>query len=194
MSKKTAIKAKSIPSKTTLNLVIKEKSEFRLTRLVPAVLAVLVIAAIFGKFAVVDRFAALNEAERQLAGEQAHLQALVAGYADFDEVQAEYNRYTYADFDRTIPDRQDVLRLLERYVFPVSGTRQLSISGKSVSLTLTGMTLEEISTLISKLDADPLVDSITVSTTGYSGLANDVPTASMAILLVDATTLEGGEN
>lgn len=193
MKNKTAkIKAKSVPVKTTLNLVIKEKTEFRPARLIPALLLVFLLAALFAKFAVLDRFAALEEAEREFSQDRAYLQELVNSYADYDEVQAEYNRYTYADFDRSIPDRQDVLKLLERRVFPVSGMRQMSISGKSVSLTLTGMTLEEISTLVNKLEAEPLVERITVSTAGYSGRDNDVPTASMVILLVDATTLERG--
>ena len=192
MSREKAIKAKSFPTKTTLNLVYKEKREFRLSRLVPAVLAVVLLAAVFAKFAVIDRFAALAEAENQLAREQAQLQELINSFADYDEVQAEYNRYTYENFDRTIPDRQDVLKLLERYVFPVSGMQQLSIAGRSVSTTLTGMTLEEVSTLVNRLESQPLVDKVTVSTTGYSGRDNEVPIASMVILLADATTLEGG--
>lgn len=194
MSETMKIKAKSIPSKTTLNLVIKEKKELRLERLIPAVIIILVIAVLFAKFAVADRYAALNEAEKELSQERENLNALVSSYADYDEVQEEYNRYTYEDFDRTIPNRQDVLNLLEKYVFPVSGMRQLSISGKSVSLTLTGMTLEEISRLIAVLEADPLVEKVLVSTTSYSSGNEAIPVASMVISLVDATTLEGGEN
>ena len=192
MSKTKAIKGKSVPTKTTLNLVIKEKSEFRLGRLLPAVLVVIVVAAVFAKFAVLDRYAVLDEAEQQLRREQEYLDQLMASYADYDEVQAEYNRYTYEGFDRTIPDRQDVLKLLERYVFPVSGMQQMAISGRFVSTTLTGMTLEGVSRLVAKLEADPLVDSVTVSTTGYTGREDSVPIASMVIALSDATTLEGG--
>ena len=194
MSKKTGIKAKSVPTKTTLNLVIKEKSEFRPGRLVPAVLIVLIAAGIFCKFAVLNRFAALDADEKQLAEEQQQLNNLILGYKDYDEVEAEYNRYTYKDFDRTIPDHQDVLNVIEKHVFPVSGTRQMAITGKSVSLTLTGMTLEEISSLIAKLEAEPLVDSVTVSTAGYTEANKTVPVANMVIILSDATTLEGGGN
>ena len=186
MSKKTTIRAKSIPTKRTLNLVIKEKSEFRPELLLPAVLIVLVIAAVFGKFAVLDRYAALAEAEDLLAQDRHHLEELRASYADFDEVQAEYNRYTYTDFDRTIRDRQDVLDLLEKYVFPVSGTQQLRITDNSVSLTLTGMTLEEVATLSEKLKADTRVDNVIINTTSYAAQEETGPVASMMIMLSSA--------
>ena len=179
---------KTAPVKTTLNLVIKEKTEFRPERLIPALVLVLIVVALFAKFAIYDRYAKLNEAEAQLAQEKEYLENLRAGFADFDEVQEEYNRYTYAEFDRTIADRQDVLELLEKHVFPVSGMRQLSVSAKSVTMTLTGMTLDEISVLIADLESEPLVQKVFVSTTDYSG----EPVASVMITLADATTLEGG--
>ena len=193
MSRSKEIKGKSVPSKRTLNLVVKEKKPLRLTRVIPAVLIVCVLAAVFAKFAVLDRYAELNRAESQLAQERRYLEELQASYADYDQVRAEYNHYSYEDFDRSIPDRQAVLDLLEKYVFPVSGMRQLAISGRSMSMTLTGMSLEEVSTLMAKLEAEPLVERVTVSTTGYTGGEGDVPTASMVVFLADATTLEGGE-
>ena len=193
MSKSKQIKGKSVPTKTTLNLVIKEKKPLRLSRVIPAVLIVLIVAAAFAKFAVIDRYAALGEAERQLTLEREHLEDLRLSYADYEEVQAEYNQYSYAEFDRSIPDRQDVFHLLEKHVFPVSGMRQLAISGRSMSMTLTGMSLEEVSTLIAQLEAEPLVERVTVSTTGYANGDDGVPTASMMVFLADATTLEGGE-
>ena len=193
MSKNKEIKGKSVPTKTTLNLVIKEKKALRFSRVFPLLLLVLILAAAFAKFAVIDRYAALAEAESQLAREQADLEQLRASFADFEEVQAEYNRYSYEGFDRSIPDRQDVLDLLEKHVFPVSGMRQLAISGRSLSMTLTGMSLEEVSTLIAKLEAEPLVESVMVSTTGYDSGDGAIPMASMVVAFADVTTLEGGE-
>ena len=194
MSKKTTIKAKAMPSKRTLNLVIKEKGEFRLERVLPAVLLVLILAALFGKFAVLDRYAVLAEAESVLVQEQKQLEALRASYADFDEVQAEYNRYTYADFDRTIADRQDILMLLEKYVFPVSGMTQLSVSENLVTMTLTGMTFEEISTLTDRLEKDPLVDHVFVSNANYTDKDEELPAASLIIDLADASGVKGGNS
>ena len=184
---------KAMPTKTTLNLVIKEKKSLQMAKVIPALLIVVVLAAVFGKFAVADRYAKLNAAEAELAAARSELNALRESYADYDEVQAEYNRYTYNDFDRTIVNRLDVMSLIEREIFPVSGVRSLSISDKTVSMTLTGMTLEQISWLIMRLESDPLTERVTVSTAGYGGGEDDVPTASMTLTLVDATTLGGEE-
>ena len=181
------------PTKTTLNLAIKEKSDLDPRRAIPAVILVVLLVALLGKFAVFDRYAALNEAEAKLANEKATLSAMQAAYSDYDEVKQEYNRYSYSGFDRTIPDRQAVLALLEREAFPVSGMRQMSISGRTLSMTLVGMTLEQISQLVNRLDTDELVESVFVYTAGYGGVNDQTgePTATFTITLADATTLPG---
>ena len=43
------------PSKRTINLAIREKSPFRPQKLIPLLLLILFAAALFAKFAVVDR-------------------------------------------------------------------------------------------------------------------------------------------
>lgn len=182
------------PTKTTLNLVVKEKKELRPSRTVPAVLAVLLAAGLFGKFAVADRFAKADAAEAAVAARRRHLAEVEQSYADYDEVQATYNRYTYTGFDRTIADRLDVMALLEREVFPIGTVRTLSIAGKSVSLTVSGLTLDQLSDLMTRLKADGLVAGVTVSTANYNGAhdaagepdPNAEAVANMTITLNDA--------
>ena len=206
-------KAQVLPTKTTLNLAIKEKKELRLSRAVPAVLAVLAAVAVFGKFAVADRFAAAAAAEAAVDARRAELAAIRDSYADYAEVEHTYNQYTYTGFDRTIADRLDVMSLLERDVYPVCTVRSQSIAGKSVSLTISGLTLDGISDLIARLEAEPMVARVTVSTANYNGYYDaagytdvDVePVANMTIALADAgpapteappepaNTQEGGE-
>ncbi len=188
----------SAPAKTTLNLLKKEKSPIRFSVVIPCVVAILIVAAVFAKFAVIDRFAKLSEAEAALADEKAALESTRQSYADYSEVAEEYSRYNYTGYDKTIADRLDVLALLEREVFPVAGVESLSVSGKTVSMSLRGLTLEQVSELLQKLEADALVSHVTVSTTGYGD--NDgggEPRANMTVELADASkpanTAEGGE-
>ena len=58
MGKKSVV----YPSKTTINLVIKEKSKWRPGRVLPMVLALAAAVVLFGKFAVADRLAGVAEA------------------------------------------------------------------------------------------------------------------------------------
>ncbi len=190
-----------MPTKTTLNLAIKEKRELDLSRVIPGVLAVMVAAGLFGKFAVADRFAKADAAEAAVADRRQYLAEVEEGYADYDEVQATYNRYTYTGFDRTIADRLDVMALLEREVFPIGTVRTLSIAGKSVSLTVSGLTLDQLSDLMARLKTDPLVANVSISTATYSGYASDENygdsnAAALTIALADAgpnAAQEGGD-
>ena len=183
-------KAQVLPSKTTLNLMIKEKHELALSRWLPWVLIIVILAALFGKFAVADRFSRLAEAENALDARNAELDALVQSTADFDQVKEIYNQYTYRDFDRSIADRQDILDLLEREVFPHSQSQAVTVNGNVFSTTLTGITLDEVSGMMARLEADPLVESVAVSTAGYDDPANATqPYATMTIVFTNA---EGG--
>lgn len=192
-------KGKKPPVKITLNLYVKEKKPLRPTRLIPGVLAVLLLAALFGKFAVLDRYAAVTAAQEKLAAEQAELDAIRETYADYDEVLAEYREYNYTGFDRTIADRLDILAILERKVFPMGDVERVSITGKTVSMTVTGLSLRQVSGLLKRLEAEPLVSQVTVSTAGYGETPEDetkgaVPVANMTIELADADSPEGGED
>lgn len=180
---------RTAPTKRTLNLMIREKKPFRAAVWIPCILVVLILAAVFAKFAVYDRYVKLNAAEDALEAKKAELAAIVDSYSDYDEVQEQYNRYTYTGFDRTIADRLDVMDILERLVFPVSDVTRLSMSGKTVNMTLTGMTLSEVSELVTKLEAEPLVDGVTVSTAGYNE-KDAVPTATFTLVLADADKVE----
>ena len=185
-------KAQVMPSKTTLNLMIKEKGELAPSRWLPWVLLIVVAAALFGKFAVADRFARLQAAENALAARYDELDALTAATADFAEVKDIYNQYTYRDFDRSIADRQEILDLLEREVFPHSQSQSVTVNGNVFSTTLTGVTLDEVSLMMTRLEADPLVEGVTVSTAGYDDpTTNTQPYATMTIVFTNAE--QGGD-
>lgn len=201
MSIKTETKSRAkrgkqtAPTQTTMNLMIKEKSPLRLSVVIPAVLVIVVLAFLFGKFAVADRFTHLREAEDELAARQDWLNALELSCADYDEVKEQYNQYTYKGFDRSIADRQDILDLLETDILPYSESRSVSVSGNIFSTTLTGLTLDEVSSMIARLEANPLVKRVTVSTAGYNDDRTDEvegfrPYATMTI---EFTNAEGGD-
>ena len=197
--KQTREKKGKPPVKITLNLYVKEKKPLRLSRLIPGVLAVLLLAALFGKFAVLDRYAAVAAAQEKLAAEQAELDAIRETYADYDKVLAEYRKYNYTGFDRTIADRLDILAILENKVFPMGDVERMSVTGKTLSMTITGLSLRQVSGLLKRLEAEPLVNQVTVSTAGYSETPQDetaaaVPVANMTVELADADSPEGGED
>ena len=176
------------PSKRTLNLAIKERKYPDPKKWIPGVLIVILLAAVFAKFAVVDRYAKLNAAEAALAEQKANLESIRNQYADYDEVQKQYNMYSYEGFDRTIVDRLDVMDLMKRDVFPVCEVQSLSVSGKTISLSVTELNLSQISQLIATLEAEPMVETVRVFNAS-DDRETTLGSASMSVTLVDATQI-----
>ncbi len=179
------------PTKRTLNLMIREKPSVDPAKWIPGAVVILIIAALIGKFAVADRYAALGRAESELEDRKRQLQETREAYADYDQVKDQYNRFTYTGFDRTIADRLDVLDILEREVFPVCEVQSIAISGRAVNLSVTDLSLSEASALKDSIETDPLVESFFVSTANHE-FEDLNGSATITIQLVDASTVEGG--
>lgn len=191
---------KKLPSKTTLNLVVKVKTLAHPTRLIPILLLIFVGAALFAQFAVIRRLNQVKQAEAELEEMRNLLTMTQNAYADYDEVEEEYNKYTYDNFDRSLFNRLDILDLIERRLFPVCTVQSLSISHNTttsndvLSMTVTGPTLEETYALVSGLLTEPMVQDVDIASyvdnSENAGADQPKSTVTMTITLIDATTLD----
>ncbi len=182
-----------IPSKKTINLLFKKKTLAHPTRLIPILLLIALVSYCVAQFAVINRLEKVKQAEAELIHMREELAAVEAAYADYDEVQAEYNRYTYQNFDRTVPNRLAVLALLERRVFSVCTAQSLSITQRTISMTLEGLSLEDTSALIEGLKEEPMVEDVFVSTSSYGAKSyngTESAVTSITISLKDPTTIQ----
>ncbi len=186
-----AKKEKAVASKTTMNLAVRERDLSKSPVVALPVIVLIALVAILVSWGVGTQLGRVNTAQREVDRMRANIAQLQAGYADYDEVQEEYNRYTYENFDRTIQDRLEVLSLMERQVYPVCAVRSFSVAGRQMSLVLEGLTLESTSALITRLNAEEMVDSVSVSVydaTSDSGAT--YPLTNMVIVLSDASKTE----
>lgn len=189
--KKPTQKKVKIPTKTTLNLMIKEKSLASPSRLIPILLLIVVGAFAFSKFAVMDRLEKVNRQEAELAEMKRQLEMIQNAYADYDAIADEYSRYSYENFDRTIPDRIDVLEMLERWVMPVCKIQNLSINGRDLTMTIADITMDTVTYLNGVLTyEEEMVDRVFISS--YVGADKDqsndrTVTATVSIYLADAS-------
>lgn len=186
-----AKKEKAVASKTTMNLAVRERDLSKSPVVALPVIVLIALVAILVSWGVGTQLGRVNTAQREVDRMRANIAQLQAGYADYDEVQAEYNRYTYEKFDRTIQDRLEVMSLMERQVYPVCAVRSFSVAGRQMSLVLEGLTLESTSALITRLNAEEMVDSVSVSVydaTSDSGAT--YPLTNMVIVLSDASKTE----
>lgn len=169
---------KGYPSKQYINLAIKEEKEIDPRIAVPAIILILALAALFSKFAVIDRFAKVSAAESELADYKAQLAVANAQLENYDKVLAEYQKYSVNwmdDIEKSLVKKTDMIDLINKEILKNSETRTLSVSGNTISAQLVGLSLTETSNLVDRLYArDDVQDVQVFSATTEETLENQV--------------------
>ena len=181
---------KRYPVKQDLNLAQRDEAHRRKVRNTAIIALVVVVAiAAFCKFAVQDRLAALNDAKGAATAAEQNLAQAQKATANYDELTAEYQLIML--IHETVGyeiDPLDSLVLPETHLITRADVSALFVSEEIISVQFSGLTLEEISGIYSKLMEHELVDNVqvfTASTNGESASSQtgDQVTASMTIHL-----------
>ncbi len=191
MGKKSVV----YPSKTTINLVIKEKSKWRPGRVLPMFLALAAAVVLFGKFAVADRLAGVAEQQRVLSALEGQIAALEQATDGYAAVAEEYGRYSVGwmtDEEKTLVDRVDILDLIQGELMAACTVRQFSVSANVLSADLSGISLEDTSRIVQRLYGWPEVSTVSVYSASTQTEEGEEPRVSMVITL--ALAEEGGGN
>lgn len=186
-------KAVTYPSKTTLNLCMKEKSVWRPGRVIPMFTALLAAAVLFGKFAVADRLAEVSRQQQILSALETQVQSLEQATADYDDVLEEYRLYSVGwmtDEEQAAVDRVGLLGLIETELMSAASVQQFSTSGNVLSVRLAGITLEDTSRIVQRLYTWPEVTGVSVYTASTQQEQGEEASVSMVITLEQAE--EGG--
>lgn len=186
-----------IPSKKVLNLYYKEDKTTRPSTIALYVLFILVVMLAVGKVAVYDKMVELEEVKTQLAQNQAHLDEQMAYLADYKDVSSQYSRYSfsYLKSEEKVIDRMEVLDMLEDTVFADSRIESVMITENVVSLSFSGLNLEETALLAKKIEGYEIVDNVAVSTASLNSnkkSEEEVMVTKMVITLVSEETEEAG--
>lgn len=182
------------PSKTTLNLAMKEKSQFAPGKLIPLLLVLAVLAGLFGKFAVADRLAKVDRAQAELSALQQQKSSLEAATADFEELSEKYARYStgwMTEDEQAAVTRTEMLSLVENELMPGSQVRRVSASGNILSVELSGVTLEDTSRFVKRLYQRPDVTNVAVYTASTKYEPGIQATVSMVITMTRVS--KGGD-
>ena len=158
---------RQMPSKRTINLASLGEKPMNMAIAVPAVVLIVVAAVLFSKFLVIDRLAEVAAAQRQVAELRAQLDAGYEELAGFDELNELYAHYTYSGMTQeelTRTDRAEVLDLIQRVVIPRVELGEWSLTGNQLSLSVTGVSLQDINLLVQELEEDGLVNYCSVTT------------------------------
>lgn len=185
---KVEIKGK-YATKNTLNLCMREKSSITAELffgILAIILAVLLVVEFFGVY---RPYRDIERAEAELNGKRTELAALEDATKDFDDVKAEYNKYNYENYNKDLADRLDVLDMLDVAVFPYGKVTLLSFdNNQTLMLNMEEVRLISVSDLIKQIDAQKLVNRVTLVNSGGSA---ESPTVNLIITL-QVPAAEGG--
>ena len=179
VTKKNAV---VIPSKKTMNFV-HHQSSFNPKKVLPIVLAIIIVCAAFMKFGIMDPLAKKTAALNELSIKQEQLAAVNAKLAGYDELEKEYGRYSYGWMNETevnLVSRMDVLALIEERIVPAAIIDNIAVNNNVLTLNIHGITLEQASTMVKRLEESELVESASV----YNAVAEEAEEAKIFMSII----------
>lgn len=160
-----------VSSKRTMNFA-RHESEFNAKKIVPLVLVLIAALLIFAKVGFMDPLAEKSQAYNQLAAKQEQYTAIQSRLVEYDELAKQYGRYSYGlmnDSEINLVNRMDVLHLVEKEIASKAHIDNFAVNNNVLTMNIYGITLEEASTIVNRLESNALVTRASVN----SASAND---------------------
>ena len=180
--KKSNQKAVQMPGKKTMNFV-HHQSSFNLKKVLPVLVIILAIGAVFAKFGFIDPLAEKTAAYKELAQKQEQLAAINTKLTGYEELAKEYGRYSYGWMDETevnMVSRMDVLHLVEEEISSKAYIDNLAVNNNVLTLNIHGITLEQASAMVKSLEERGLVESAAV----YNAVAEQAEEAKIFMSII----------
>ena len=167
------MKKTDYPDKRSMNLFYKPDRTTKPATIFLYTLFVLVCLLGLSKILVYDVWAEADQARKKLAQAQAGRDEVMLQLTDYQEVKERYNRYAATEEEKALIDRMDILALLEENVGVSAVMGSIAITGDTVQLQFSGVTLSEVAHIVKRLEADPIVKGTMVSTASTTGEGTD---------------------
>lgn len=172
------------PVKTDINLAIREKKQNKPSTTIPTFIILVIAIAIFSKFAVINRLEKASAAEHSAAVAQQQLDAVKEYTKDYPKVLEEYNALLASKSSlNVVATPMERLGLVERYLISASQVNSFDVVDDVITAQISGVTLNQISTIYANLMSDPLIENVQVYTASTNDKNNSLTTATMTIQL-----------
>ena len=163
-----------LPEKATMNLA-QRKKRFHPHTMLPLIFVLVAGSLAVAKFAFLDPLGRKTDAYDRLSRQQEQLASVTASLKDYDEVAEKYGKYSYGymtEDESALVDRIQVLDLIEEKLSGMATVKDFSISGNTLSVNISNVTLAKTGVIVKDLESSSLVSSVSVytaSTEGNSG-------------------------
>jgi len=196
--KKNKVSRRKVPVKRSINLAGVGKKPIKVTLAIPLIILIILVAAAISKFAVIDRYAAVSAAQSEVGRLRSEIAAGYAKIDSFGELTETYAHYTFSGMtteELQRVDRADIVELIQEYVVAQAQLGSWSVSGNTLTLSLTGSTLEEVNVIAQQLNEDEMVDFCTVRTASTTDVRTEetygVDVTAQIIVYLKLVTEEG---
>ena len=180
------------PSKTTMNLYQVEKSSTDIRKVVIVGVLLAVGIGLFVKFGVFDQLALISAKERELAEQQALLEAARSTNDDYQSIKETYDAYM-ARYGSDSTDAISILDMVEKRVMPHGFVSGIVLADGTLTLTLVDVPLDTMGNLAKDLESQPLVSNATVTTSTTKTTEGDRNVSTLVLTLVTAKSEENQE-
>ena len=164
-SKKSRKIRGKLPVKRSINLALVGQKKTRVSTAILVIILILVVAAAFSKYFVMDRFAEVEREQRKVRDLRNELSAANAKLDSFGELNETYAHYTFSDMtaeEMRRVERSDVVELIERVVLPAAELNSWDIKQNQLTLNVTLDTLQDTNMLAQILNEEDMVEFATV--------------------------------
>jgi len=158
---------RNMPVKRFINLSNEDEKKLNMKIGFPAIVLIILAAALLSKFAVVDRMMAVYRAQAEVAAIRQEVNAGYDRIDSFGELTEKYAHYTYSGMttqELQRVDRTEILAMIQRVVMPRATLGTWTVSGNLLTLNVTADTLQTINVISQKLEEEEMVDYCTMTT------------------------------
>lgn len=180
-------KDSKIVTKTTINLAQRERRAANLETVVPTAVILAVLIALFCKFGVIDQLNRVSRMDAQTTQVQQLLGQVQEKTADYSSVKEKYEANTAAQAALNGgADPMSCLMLIEENLMGEAAVSSFAISGGTISVKMSNVTLNQISVICTRLKSSPMVSGVKVYTAQSGAKSAARATAAMTVQLVSS--------
>ncbi|MEG1396759.1 MAG: hypothetical protein RSC82_07260 [Oscillospiraceae bacterium] len=187
---------KQLPSKSTMNLMMKEKSTYSPGRVFWGLAVVILLSLVVGKFAVADRIGDIYDRQTALAEVVAENGRMAEEAADYEKIYEKYSQFSsgwMTEEEQALYGRMDILDKVQSQFMAAGHVSQFSIAGNVLSVDFVNTPLSAASDLMSRLKEFPEVVGVDLYTANNQATGNGGISLSMTVTFkIPGTTAEGG--
>lgn len=179
---------KKYPSKTTINLAMKDGPKTNSKKRLPILAACGLLVILFTKFGVADLVLSVMSNENAALQAEEELRTTQMLLTDYLAVEEEYQNYTMdrQTMNGSLVSTMESLDIIERYLLPAASVQTFAVQGDIITVTLSSVNLDSISAIYNALMSDEKITDVRIYTAATGDKGDTTTTCNITIFLLSS--------